>query len=81
MPTSLPTPADDLTTLDLKKVFLGVTINAAALRETQVDAATEYQADLAGAVSRFVEEQLLERGVPAETFTDKSIEEFLRDNT
>jgi len=61
---------------DVKKVYVGLVVRAAAFKESTVDKPTDYMAALARADVSWIEEELDRRGVPRGTFDDIEPEDF-----
>jgi hypothetical protein len=61
---------------EVKKVYVGLVVSAAAYKESTVDKPTDYMACLAQACATWIEEELDRRGVPRGTFDDIEPEDF-----
>jgi hypothetical protein len=61
---------------EVKQVYVGLVVGAAAVKESIVDKPTDYMAALARANVSWIEEELDRRGVPRGTFADIEPEDF-----
>lgn len=65
-----------LTDNEVKQVYVGLVVGAAAFKESSVNKPTDYMAALAQANVSWIEEELDRRGVPRGTFADIDPEDF-----